>query len=119
MTLDPPDTDRGQDPLVEDHSTNQMELIGKVSAGEGKEAEVVVNQTQGLCSPVEGCESYMSKALGSMPSTTERGGEGGRITANQSRGGSIKGCSNRGATQKSRQVTGLAEAGPRAAVTLS
>lgn len=53
-----------------------MELIGKVSAGEGKEAEVVVNQTQGLCSSVEGCEPYMSKALGSMPSTTDRGGKG-------------------------------------------
>lgn len=78
--------------MVEDHSINQMELIGKVSSGEGKEAEVVVNQTQGLCSSVEGCESYMSKALGSMPSTTERGGKGEESQQIRAReGGSIKG----------------------------
>lgn len=33
----------------------------------------MVKQTQGLCSSEEGCERYMSKALSSMPSSTERG----------------------------------------------
>lgn len=36
-----------------------MELIDKVSPEEGKEAKVVVNQTQGLCSSVEGCEPHL------------------------------------------------------------